>query len=394
MESMPLALGLFALTYILMLCLPKYRRFVALGSAVVFLATGMLPLGDAFGYIDWNVLMMIAGTMGIVSLFIESRMPARMADVLLSHVPNVKWAVVMLALFAGVISAFVDNVATVLMVAPVAMAISKRLNINPVPMIIAIAVSSNLQGAATLVGDTTAILLGGYANMNFLDFFFYLGKPSIFFAVELGALCAAAILLVMFRKETAPVPEPRVTQVTNYVPTILLLGTIVLLILASFLPGMPKTINGIICMSLLAIGLLYTVVTQKSMQPVTQALKEIDLDTILLLLGLFLVIGGITEQGVIDQLASLIHRQAGREQPLCDLYGHCVGQRALLRVHRQHSLCGHHAACGAEDRAGHGGGSHGVVFRPPVRRHPGRQPDAHRRFCQHHRHRHSAQGRV
>ena len=167
-----------------------------------------------------------------------------------------KWAVVMLALFAGVISAFVDNVATVLMVAPVAMAISKRLNINPVPMIIAIAVSSNLQGAATLVGDTTAILLGGYANMNFLDFFFYLGKPSIFFAVELGALCAAAILLVMFRKETAPVPEPRVTQVTNYVPTILLLGTIVLLILASFLPGMPKTINGIICMSLLAIGLL------------------------------------------------------------------------------------------------------------------------------------------
>ncbi len=263
MESMPLALGLFALTYILMLCLPKYRRFVALGSAVVFLATGMLPLGDAFGYIDWNVLMMIAGTMGIVSLFIESRMPARMADVLLSHVPNVKWAVVMLALFAGVISAFVDNVATVLMVAPVAMAISKRLNINPVPMIIAIAVSSNLQGAATLVGDTTAILLGGYANMNFLDFFFYLGKPSIFFAVELGALCAAAILLVMFRKETAPVPEPRVTQVTNYVPTILLLGTIVLLILASFLPGMPKTINGIICMSLLAIGLLYTVVTQK-----------------------------------------------------------------------------------------------------------------------------------
>lgn len=63
----------------------------------MFLATGMLPLKDALGYIDWNVLMMIAGTMGIVSLFIESRMPARMADILLAHVPNVKWAVVMLA---------------------------------------------------------------------------------------------------------------------------------------------------------------------------------------------------------------------------------------------------------------------------------------------------------
>ena len=77
---------------------------------------------------------------------------------------------VALALLAGLISAFVDNVATVLMVAPVAMAISKRLKINPVPMIIAIAVSSNLQGAATALGDTTAILLCGYAGMNFLDF--------------------------------------------------------------------------------------------------------------------------------------------------------------------------------------------------------------------------------
>ena len=161
------------------------------------------------------------------------------------------------------------------------------------------------------MGDTTAILLGGYANMNFLDFFVYLGKPSIFFAVELGALCSAAILLVMFRKETASVPEPQVTPVSNYVPTILLLGTIVLLILASFLPGMPKTINGIICMSLLTIGLLYTAATQKSLQAVVKPLREIDLDTILLLLGLFLVIGGITEQGVIDQLAALIARLGG-----------------------------------------------------------------------------------
>lgn len=311
MKSMPLALGLFALTYILMLCLPKYRKFVALGSAAVFLVTGMLPLAGALPYIDFNVLMMIAGTMGIVSLFIESQMPARMADVLLAHVPNVKWAVVALSLFAGLISAFVDNVATVLMVAPVAMAISKRLKINPVPMIIAIAVSSNLQGAATLVGDTTAILLGGYAGMNFLDFFVYLGKPSIFFAVELGALCSAVILMYMFRKEKAPVPITQMTPVTNYVPTILLGGTIVLLILASFLPNMPGTINGLICMSLLVIGLLYTAVTQKSLEAVVKPLKEIDFDTILLLLGLFLVIGGITEQGVIDQLASLLAKLGG-----------------------------------------------------------------------------------
>lgn len=311
MQSMPLALGLFALTYILMLFLPNYRKFVALGSALIFLLTGMLPITSALGYVDFNVLMMIAGTMGIVSLFIDSQMPARMADVLLAHVPNVKWAVVALSIFAGVISAFVDNVATVLMVAPVAMAIAKRLNLNPVPMIIAIAVSSNLQGAATLVGDTTAIMLGSYAKMNFMDFFVYQGKPSIFFAVELGAICSAIILLFMFRKETAPIPRGPVTPVTDYVPTVLLLGTIVLLILASFLPGMPDTINGIICMSLFAIGLVYTGLRKKSLEAVVKPLKELDLDTILLLFGLFLIIGGITEQGVIDQLAQLLGKVGG-----------------------------------------------------------------------------------
>ena len=143
---------------------------------------------SALSAVDYNVLLMIGGTMGTVTLFIESRMPARLAELLISKVPNVKWAVCVLALFAGIISAFVDNVATVLMVAPVGLAISRKLNISPVPVLISIAVSSNLQGAATLVGDTTSILMGGYADMTFLDFFWMQGKPGIFWAVEAGAL--------------------------------------------------------------------------------------------------------------------------------------------------------------------------------------------------------------
>ena len=165
------AIVLFALTYIGMLTFPKYRPYIALGSALIFIVTGMLPLGELFGAIDFNVLLMIAGTMGLVQLFIDSKMPALLADMVMEKVPNVQMAAVALALFAGVISAFVDNVATVLMIAPVALEICKKLNTNPVPFIIGIAVSSNLQGAATLVGDTTAIMLGSYADMSFLDFF-------------------------------------------------------------------------------------------------------------------------------------------------------------------------------------------------------------------------------
>ena len=201
------ALILFAITYVLMLTFSKYRPYIALGSALIFIVTGMLPLNKIWGSIDLNVLLMIAGTMGLVALFIESRMPELLADLIMERVPNVCWAAVALSLFAGVISAFVDNVATVLMVAPIALEICKKLKTNPVPFIIAIAVSSNLQGAATLVGDTTAIMLGSALDMTFMDFFWYQGKPGMFFMVELGAVLSALILAFLFRKEKGIIPK-------------------------------------------------------------------------------------------------------------------------------------------------------------------------------------------
>ncbi len=305
------ALALFALTYLLMLALPKYRPYVALGSAAIFIVTGMLPLDQVLSSIDYNVLLMIAGTMGLVALFIESRMPELLADLIMERVPNVMWAAVSLALFAGLISAFVDNVATVLMIAPVSLEICRKLKTNPVPFIIGIAVSSNLQGAATLVGDTTAIMLGSYAQMSFLDFFWYQGRPSIFFAVELGAVLSAAILAWLFRKERSPIPKGTRTVVKDYVPTVLLCGTVVLLILASFLPEKPETTNGLICCGLLVIGLIYNFCKKKDLSAVTGPLKQIDFETIGLLVGLFLMIGGITAQGVIAAAADLLAKAGG-----------------------------------------------------------------------------------
>lgn len=306
------AIILFAVTYVLMLIFSKYRPYIALASGLIFIVSGMLPLKEVLGSIDFNVLLMIAGTMGIVALFIESKMPSLLADLIMEKVPNVQMAAVALALFAGVISAFVDNVATVLMIAPVALEICKKLNTNPVPFIIGIAVSSNLQGAATLVGDTTAIMLGSYADMSFLDFFWYKGSPSIFFAVEIGAILAALILAFLFRKDKGAIPKgaPR-TEVTDYVPTYLLVGTIVLLILASFLPEKPAITNGLICCVLMVIGIIYSFAKKKTAAAILDPLKEIDFETIGLLLGLFIMIGGITAQGVIDAAANLLAKAGG-----------------------------------------------------------------------------------
>lgn len=312
MTGMIPALILFAVTYVLMLVFGKYRTYIALASALIFIVTGMLPLNQVFGAIDFNVLLMIAGTMGLVALFIESKMPALLADLIMEKVPNVQWAAVVLALFAGIISAFVDNVATVLMVAPVALEICKKYKINPVPFIIAIAVSSNLQGAATLVGDTTAIMLGSALDMSFLDFFWYKGRPGMFFAVELGAVISALILAFLFRKEKAPIPKgAERTKVTDYVPSVLLLGVIALLIGASFIPNKPAITNGLICCVLMVIGIVYNLIRKKTLASVIDPLKEIDFQTIGLLVGLFLMIGGISEQGVIAAAADLLAKAGG-----------------------------------------------------------------------------------
>ena len=330
------ALILFAATYILMMAFQKIRPYVAIGSALIFIALGTIASAspDLFGSgffnvgestysygvaqalreIDWNVLMMIAGTMGTVYLFIESKMPQLMSDILISKMPNVKWAIFCLSLFAGIVSAFVDNVATVLMIAPVALAFCKKVNISPVPSIICIAISSNLQGAATLVGDTTSILLAKSANLDFSDFFVDSGNPGMFWVVEAGAIVSALIILVMFRKDNAKIEFNARTKVEDKFPTFLLVGTIVLLIAASFIPYKdgaaegqlykPDITNGLICIGFFIIGIIREVFFNKNYKIVKDTFKEIDYYTISLLTGLFIVIGGIKSAGVIDVIGN------------------------------------------------------------------------------------------
>lgn len=110
---MLLALIIFIFTYILMLCFPKYKHYVATCLALIFIALGILLLNKVLGEIDFNVVLMIFGTMGTVSLFIESKMPELLSDFIIKRMPNIKWMTVVLSLFAGVVSAFIDNVATV-----------------------------------------------------------------------------------------------------------------------------------------------------------------------------------------------------------------------------------------------------------------------------------------
>ncbi|MBQ9360773.1 MAG: arsenic transporter [Lachnospiraceae bacterium] len=305
------AIVLFVLMYMCLIALPKRRAYVALITAGIFLILGILPFKELPTAIDWNVLLMILGTLLLVDYFTESKMPNFIADKLLDIAPNVMWVTILMSLFSGIISAFIDNVATLLMVAPVGLAVCKKLKINPVPMIISIAVSSNLQGAATLVGDTTSIMLASYAGMDFNDFFWMNGKPGIFFAVELGAIVTVPIMMILFRKDKEKVESTEKTVVTDYVPSIMMIAHVVLLVIASFIPDKPEITNGVICMACGIIGIIWEYAKDKDKDRAVNVIKNLDYDTLLLLTGLFAVIAGITEVGVIDDLASFIASVGG-----------------------------------------------------------------------------------
>ena len=306
-----LVIALFALTYVLMLSVPKYRHFAALAVAGIYVVLGVVAPGEALGTIDWNVILMLAGTMGTVYLCIESQMPAAVADILVNKLKKVKLIFVALALFAGFVSAFIDNVATVLMVAPIALAIAKKFNISPVQTVLTVAVSSNLQGAATLVGDTTSILLGGYAGMDFMDFFFMDGKLGMFWIVQAGALATVPVLFYIFRKETRIIDRGTVTEITNMFPTYTLLATVACLVAASFIPDKPSITNGVICVIFCLITMAQEFWLNHDETKIKDTVVNIDFQTLMLLSGLFIIIQGITNVGLINDISNLFVSIAG-----------------------------------------------------------------------------------
>jgi len=309
-----IAIILFILMYVVMIAKTEWRLYAIWGVAVLFVLFGILQRNPLYwlSVINWNVIMMIGGTMVIVYYFIESKMPNRLAEIILEKCPTVMWVIILMSLFAGAVSAFIDNVATVLMIAPVGLAICKKLKISPVSMLLAIAVSSNLQGAATLVGDTTSIMLGAYAKMNFMEFFFMHGKPGIFFAVELGALLTVPVMLFLFHDLNQPVEAEEKTKVEGIFPTIALCGVVVCLIIASFIPNTPSTINGIICVVIALLCMAVDFKMKKMPENLRKAILSIDFETLCILTGLFLVIQGITDVGIIDMVANGIAKVGGK----------------------------------------------------------------------------------
>ena len=194
-------LAIFIVTYVAIIAFHRYKFLIAWVGVGFMLLFGILAPIKILHYVNWNILGIFWGSLVVAELFIYSRIPAYIAESIIDRSKNLVWAIIWLSAFSGIISAFVENVATVLIVAPIAFEVSRKLKVSPVPFILGICLSSNLQGTATLVGDPPSMILASATRMTFNDFFVFQGKPSLFFAVELAAIVSLVVIYFLNRHE-------------------------------------------------------------------------------------------------------------------------------------------------------------------------------------------------
>ena len=264
-----------------------------------------------FELINWNILMIYVGSMIIAALFIYSKVPAIIADRIVSHSPNTGIAVVLILAMTGIISIFVENVATVLVMAPIAMALSKKLKLNPIPFMIGLAVMSNLEGTATLVGDPPSMIFASYSGYNFNDFFVHQGKLSIFFIIQVGMIVGCIFFYCIFGRVKEKAQIEKDTAI-SYIPLILLLLMIFGLAGISFFSTELGYSSGCFVLGLGIIGLLWYKFNQKkNASELWTLIKELDWETIFFLIGIFVVVGAISETGLLQDFAVFIENLIG-----------------------------------------------------------------------------------
>jgi Na+/H+ antiporter NhaD/arsenite permease-like protein len=294
---------IFFVAYIL-LVLRKGHPFLILGAAVaLLLVSRAIGLKEAAQSINYNVLGVFLGTMVLSGLFIFSGVPAYLATKLVDRSKTVGMALLSVCILAGAISSFVENVATVLIVAPIAFEVAKKLKANPIPFLIGIAISSNLQGCATMIGDSPSIILALSSGMNFMDFFWMKGRPGITFAVELGAIASFFVLYLLFKKYKEPVTHIEEAKVKTWLPTILLTLMMLTLAISSFVKNKPTYSIAFICLVYGLIGLIWHELKHKES---ISLIKDLDWHTFFFLIGIFILVGSLTYNGVINDIAGFI----------------------------------------------------------------------------------------
>jgi Na+/H+ antiporter NhaD/arsenite permease-like protein len=282
---------------------------ILFGSVGILLISGGIGVKEALAGVNYNVMGVFLGTMILSGLFIKSKVPEFLAVRLVGRSRNVGMALLGICALASFISTFTENFATVLIVAPIAFEVTRKLKINPVPLLIGIAISSNLQGSATLIGDFPSIILAMSHKMNFMDFFWMKGRPGITFAVEIGAVGSFIVLYLIFKKFKQHIQKLEEVKVKTWVPAILMILMMGTLGISSFINGKPSYIIALICLFFGGIGIIWHQISAKEQ---FSLIRNVDWRTFFFLIGVFILVEAVARVGVIEDIANFIIGITGR----------------------------------------------------------------------------------
>lgn len=282
----------------------------ALAGAMALVVTGVMSAHRALSYIDFNTIGLLVGMMVLVAIIRQSGLFEYVAIKAAKMVHGDPWKIMIaFILLTAVLSGILDNVTTVLLVGPMTIAIAKMLEINPVPFLMTQILASNAGGTATLIGDPPNIMIGSAANLSFVDFLKNTGV-----AVALVIVFMIVMMRFVYKKEIE-VEGLDTSKIMNLDPNksitdkpLLIKGVvvIVLVILGFIFHDQIGMETSVIALTAAAVMLIIGGVN------VDNAIQDVEWTTIAFFMALFVVVGGLTETGVIKQVAAvIIERTAG-----------------------------------------------------------------------------------
>ncbi len=296
-----LSVAIFICALALIVSEKVHRALVALVGAVLLIVLNVIPFEDAMMALDFNTLGVLFGMMLFVAVVKLSGIFEYLAIRCAHLAKGDPWKIMMLfVLLTAVLSAFLDNVTTVLLIGPMTLTICSMLNVNPVPFFIAEIMASNIGGTATLIGDPPNIMIGSAAGFDFADFIAY-DAPAV--------VIILAVILVLFyfmygRKMSVSqtdVDEVMALQPRDYIknPRLLKISVVmIVLVVAGFmLHGSLGLESSIIALG--AAGIILLV----SRESIDHALSNVEWTTLVFFAGLFIIVGAMEETGVINMLA-------------------------------------------------------------------------------------------
>ena len=299
------AIGVFVIAYALIASDRINKTLVALVGAGIILAVGILDAEDAFYHhetgIDWNVIFLLFGMMIIVGVLRQTGVFEYVAIWAAKRANGKPLRImILLVLVTAVASALLDNVTTVLLIAPVTLLVCERLEINPIPFLIAEVLASNIGGASTLVGDPPNIIIASRAGLSFNDFLAHMTP------IVLIVLIVFIALIPFIFRGSFDVDESRVADVMTLNereairdPSLLIkCGVVLILVFAAFILHSILHIEPSV-VALLGAGVLVLI----SRLERSDYLASVEWETLLFFAGLFVMVGALVKTGVVEQLA-------------------------------------------------------------------------------------------